>query len=509
MGCYRQNLSPEDYSLSRVFWEACWTESIVDLFYDAVGQSVDSVISTNRAAQYRLPYRFTTDPDSEGQIDRRRFLPIYEINGSSRAGDPDAQHGGSVARRLAYKMGLIRRLEDFPGRALLIVGAERPKDLETVVEALDFVQTSSPVFVLWPSQISFPGETKFPNRLSVHIIHGSLVELIDALVAFGVPDHVGASKLGIRYGRSTLELSDEDLTEIDQDFVLIKDRDLAESGQPGEVASLVERLWRSESDDWMPFVCDLVFRRFYQPFQAHDQGLADYIVSELQGLSKTERVQNVTLTIPATSGSGITTTLRHAAFLAAQSGFPTLLCKPSSQRFSVEKLGVFLTRLQERSREQHGAGDELPTLIIFDREHRGIEQVSELATVLASRGRHALVVEVIPPIGDESEGPPARRPRGKHLTAQEFRGLLDPDEVRALAEHFATVYEPVHLAIPTVNDWFRFQQRQTVQTLAGERYPGSLFWIALRFFVEQGDPEFDLADWIGRTFRRTRQRPCR
>ena len=500
VGRYRQGLTTEDHILSRVFWEACWTESIVDLFYDAVSQGVGSSSTSGPWAQSRLPYRFTTDPDNEGQIDRRRFLPIYEINGTSRAGDPDGQHGGSVARRIAYKMGLIRRLEDFPGRALLIVGAERAKDLETVVEALDFVQSNSPVFLLWPSEIPFPDETKLPSRLSVHVIRGSSDELIDALVALGAPDHIGASKLGIRYGRSTLELSDEDLTEIDRDFVLIKENDLAASPQPGEVGNLVERLWRSEPDDWIPFASELVFRRYHRPFAASDQDLVGYIVSELQGLNKSERVQNVTLTIPATSGSGITTTLRNVAFHAAQSGFPTLLCKPSSQRFSVEKLGAFLTRLQERNREQLGGGDDLPTLIVFDREHRGIEQVSELATLLASRGRHALIVEVVPPIGDDADGPPTRRPRGKHSTTQEFRGVLDHRELRALAEHFADIYEPAHVPVPTVDDWFRFQQRQTVQTLSGEQSPGSLFWVALRFFVEESDPEFDVAEWIIRTF---------
>ena len=497
---YRPDPNQQDFTLSSVFWEACWTESIVDLFYDAVSQSVSTATATDPPSQTRLPYRFTTDPDSEGQLDRRRFLPIYEINGTSRVGDPEGQHGGSVARRLAYKMGLIRRLEDFSGRALVIVGAQGADDLETVFTALDFVPSNNPVFMLWPQQVPLPQEIEFPSRLSVHLIRGSLDEFIDALVAIGAPDHTSASKLSIRHGRSTLELRDEDLNEVDQDFVLITDRDFDVSLQTGEVANGLERLWRSEPDDWMPFAAEMVFRRFYQPFPGLSQDLADYIVSELHELTKSERVMNVTLTVPATSGSGITTTLRHAAFLAAQSGFPTILCKPSNQRFSVEKLGAFLTRLQERSREQLGGGDELPTLIIFDREHRGIEQISELATVLASRGRHALVVEVIPPVREESEGPPARRPRGKHLTAQEFRGVLEHAEIRALAEHFAVIYGPLHLPIPTINDWFSFQQRQTVQTLAGERFPSSLFWIALRFFVGEGNPQFDLAQWIGRTF---------
>ena len=111
---YRTDPDVEDLGLANVFWEACWTESIVDRFYDAINR-VSGEATADQPSQERLPYRLTTDPDTEGQIDRRRFLPIYEVNGTSRAGDPEGMHGGSQARRLAYKIGLIRRLESFPG----------------------------------------------------------------------------------------------------------------------------------------------------------------------------------------------------------------------------------------------------------------------------------------------------------------------------------------------------------------------------------------------------------
>ena len=218
---------------------------------------------------------------------------------------------------------------------------------------------------------------------------------------------------GIRYGRSTLELSEEDLVGIDQEFVLIQDGDLeVPTGTDNSVADL-DRLWRLEPGDWMPFASGLVFRRNYEPFPNSTSDLASYVISQLQMLTQSERVQNMTLTIPATSGSGITTALRHTGFLAAQSGFPTLLCKPANQRFSVEKLGAFLTRMQERHRDQPIPGEDTPALIIFDREHRGIEQVSELAATLASRGRRALVIEVLPPSREDSEDPPTRRPQRK------------------------------------------------------------------------------------------------
>ena len=496
---YRSDPDQEDLGLASVFWEACWTESVVDLFHDAIGKFIGEARTDGRSRRGRFPFRFTTDPDSEGQLDRRHFLPIYELNGTNRPGDPEGQIGGSQARRLAYTMGQIRRLESFPGRAIVVVGARHASDLETVRIALDFVPSNSSVVILWPSDVPLPKGLGLPERLSIHFLRGTRSELANALVAIGAPKPTSATRLGIRYGRTSLELTEEDLVGVDQDFVLIRDSDV-QAALPNENGSNdLERLWRSEPRDWAPFAAGMVFRRHYRPREDSANDLSSYLTSQLRELSESDRVLNVTLTIPATSGSGMTTALRHAAFQAAQAGFPTLLCKPANQSFSVERLGAFLTRLQERSRDNSGR-EGLPALIVFDREHRGIEQVSELATTLASRGRHALVVEVVPPPGEDSEGTPARRPRGRHLTVRQFRGVVDQSELRALAEHFSGLYEPLGISIPTLGEWFAYQQSQTVQTPSGETSPESLFWIALRFFVGDGNPHFDLAQWVGRTF---------
>ena len=497
---YRTDPDSEDLGLANVFWEACWTESIVDRFYDATNRISGERPTVDQPPLERLPYRLTTDPDSEGQIDRRRFLPMYEVNGTSRAGDPEGMHGGSLARRLAYRMGLIRRLESFPGRALVIVGALDAADLETVRIAIDFVPTDNIVVILWPSALPIPDELRLPSRHNIHFLPGTRAELIDALIKIGAPKPTAAPRLGIRCGRYTLDLKEEDLVGIDQDFILITDGDLEVPSQTGDNTADLERLWRSEPGDWMPFASEMVFRRRYEPFPNSSSDLAAYVLSELQSLATSDRVLNMTLTIPATSGSGITTALRHTGFLAAQSGFPTLFCKPTNQRFSVEQLGAFLTRMRERNRDQPIGGEDTPALIIFDREHRGIEQVSELAATLASRGRRALVVEVLPPGGEDSEDSPTRRPRGRHLTTSEFRGLVDEGELLALAEHFSNLYTSFGVAIPTLNDWITYQGQQTVRTPFGEQSAESLFWIALRFFVGESNPHFDLAQWVGRTF---------
>ena len=497
---YRPTLDEEDLTLARLFWEGCWTESIVDRFYDASSEIVAAAASGESSSQRRMPYRLSTDPDRAGQIDRRRFLPIYEINGTDRSGDPDGQHGASLARRIGYRMNLMRRLEDFPGRSIVVVGASEVADLEMLKLAFDFMPSNNTVVILWPPEQPMPEDFETPNRLDVTFLRATGADFVDALESINAPKHSGTPKLGVRYGRSALELREEDLVGVDQEFVLIQDNDFETQFVTDEGTRVFDRMWRANPDDWLPFASDMIFRRQYLPFDREDSDLADYIVSQLQELSGTDRAVNVTLTIPATSGSGITTALRHTAFLAARSGYPALLCRPANRRFSVEKLGAFLTRLQERCREQTGHAEDIPALVIFDRQHRGIEQVSELAMNLSVRGRRALVIEVIPPSGPEYEGSPGRRPRGRHSTAKEFRGIVEETELKALSEHFSDLHAPLGITIPDFSAWLTYQERQTVQTLTGELAPESLFWVALRFFVGEGNPRFDLAEWVGRTF---------
>ena len=343
--------------MANLFWEACWTESIVDLFYQASKAIADSEDSDEASSQSRQPYRLAADPDSEGQIDRRSFLPIYEVNGTNRKDDPDGRHGESLARRFAYKMGLIRRLESFSGRAVVIVGASESADLETIKFAFDFIPSNNMVVILWPSDSSIPDDLDKASRLDIHFIRGTRPEFIEALARIGAPQHTAVPKLAIRYGQSPLKLREEDLLEVDQDFVLIRDSDFAEPSRDSDDATKLDRLWQSEPEDWMPLASGMVFRRHYQPSPGSDQDLARLVISQLRKLSKSERVVNMTLTIPATSGSGITTALRHTAFEAARSGFPALLCKSSQSKIFGRKAGGLsqqATRAEQRTIRRSG-----------------------------------------------------------------------------------------------------------------------------------------------------------
>ena len=494
---YRTEYNEEDLALAGLYWEGCWTESIVDRFYDAVRKISESNPESNGPSRTRLPYRMASDPDTTGQIDRHSFLPIYEINGTDRAIDPEGSFEGSKARRLGYKLSQIRRLEDFPGRVLMVVGAQEIEDLLEIETALDFIPTNTTVVILWPPGKSLPDPRQFSSRVEVLFVTGSRKELADTLFAENAPKPVSSHEFGIRYGRETIGLQEEDLFGVSNHFALILHNDLALSRKEDQPESILERLWRAETDDWLPISSELVFRRHYRPFETETKDLTDYIRSQLQDPRRSDQSSNLSLTIPATSGSGITTSLRHAAFFAARSGFPTLLCRPTGHGFSSERLAAFLTRLQEKAKEQ-GITEELPALIIFDREHSRIAQVYELAAVLSSQGRPALVVNVLPPSLGKDEDLPTWRPRGYYKKAQDFRGSLDEQELSDVSKHFSDIYGSFGFDTPSIEDWKAFQSNQMIKSMGSEIDQESLFWVALRFFIGERNPNFDIADWVNR-----------
>ena len=62
------------------------------------------------------------------------------------------------------------------------------------------------------------------------------------------------------------------------------------------------------------------------------------------------------------------------------------------------------------------------------------------------------------------------------------------------------MYKPLGIPIPNLSDWLAYQDRQTIKSLNGDHSTDSHFWIALRFFVGKGIHDFDLAEWVGRTY---------
>jgi hypothetical protein len=93
-------LSEAFASLADFYWEACWTESISDLFYDLSAEdALKAPRRPERGLMPRQPYRLSAEPDKAGEIDRHSFFPIYEINGSSREEEIDGRSDASSVRR--------------------------------------------------------------------------------------------------------------------------------------------------------------------------------------------------------------------------------------------------------------------------------------------------------------------------------------------------------------------------------------------------------------------------
>jgi len=110
--------------------------------------------------------------------------------------------------------------------------------------------------------------------------------------------------------------------------------------------------------------------------------------------------KNITVTIPAEPGSGITTMLWDTAYQMANKGYPVLILKHGTREIDFNALTAFLTDLSRRAREtgkDGRVGKEVPVLLIFDVEHQEISLTREIASQLRNDGRFCVVLRAVEP----------------------------------------------------------------------------------------------------------------
>ena len=228
---YQAHPGEDVHALARLYWEACWTESIVDLFFTAAEEWTASRTPDERTGAGRRPYRLASDPDQEGQIDRRAFLPIYEINGTSRTDEVEGRYGASPIRRQAYRLNLMRRLEGFSGHALFVVGARNLRELKQFSAAAEFVPSGTVVIVLWPTTHERLRVEDISARLDIRVVQGSVADLIDSLESEAAPAEV-VPRYEIRLGTRRVTVEESDLYRVDTEFSPIFTRDFVGAADP-------------------------------------------------------------------------------------------------------------------------------------------------------------------------------------------------------------------------------------------------------------------------------------
>lgn len=477
--------------LAGYYWEACWTESTRNHLYDAavrVAEGSEEHEDTKRSP--RLPYRFSGKPDGPNDLRRARFLPFYELNGTERGDDPDGRSDAPAAVRDLFRLSQMQKLQDFPGRGMLVVGANSPDELRHVRAAMAFAPRGFELFVL-ADQGDWDGNAEFPDHVAVTTIQAGLESLLESLASLHAPLSTSTALTGVRYGPSSeVEVDETQYDRILEEFVVVTTKDFE---APSGVASLDSLGHLQHEDDWTPFAMRVPFERHYEPEPG--QSLVAYILGELGKLQSESVGRNLTVNLPATSGSGVTTTLRAIAYEVAERGFPSLVARRRTRDFSVERVWDFLTTLRESSNSEA----DVPALIVLDRQQLSAAAAGILASSLGARGRPVLVVRVVPP-GRESPDDPdeTTKASGPTRALPPFRGAMVADELRALVDHFGKVFGS-RVDLPELAVWEAFELANRLsQRNVGAAEVESLFWVALRFFLPSASATFSSAEWLKR-----------
>lgn len=502
---YRSEVSELDLKIASIYWEAIWSDSVKGLIVKATEQKIKDSKTPNNA---RLPLILATDPDQEGQIYTREHLPIYLLRGLLNYSDIEGRFPSqALLRRLRYQLNTLRKLQDYPDRLLVILGGQEDTDLELSFDAIaEFAPPDMKVVIVWPSD-----SLKIPDniRIPVMVWNGSSEQFIDFLISLEVPEADHISKFQIRIRNKSLALTDIEISKILDSYNVILENDLIKTDPKDVNRNVFEQFIRGDEKDWRGYATGLVYPRDYQPLNI-SLSLDKLLIRELEKTATMSETSNVTLTLPAQTGSGVTTLLRQAAFKVASLGFPTLLLQQSQVGLNIDILSSFLSRIQQKSITELSIPN-IPALIIFDSVHEYIKDTYEVAQSLSTRGRPVVVlrVENIQKIGANMTDDVDRinmRVRGRHLRLQPLYSEVDGADIANISSHFTEIARkyPLGLEIPSYDEWISYQTNQTFTSPEGELEPDSLFWVALHFFlfnrVEQSPQEF--GNWIWRIYER-------
>ncbi len=486
---YRETSSGTDFALASRYWEAVWPEGgrsplLRELRSEPDGGSADR----------RPVVVLAGEADSRASVSSREFLPVLVIPGLLDAdAPPDSRFGGvSARRRERVAWSLQERVSEFPGRLLVVVGAESAEDLQPVIECLEDARVVglTVLFVL-------PEDTKFdlPESLPgpTHLFSGKPNDLVDAFDAVGMPSSADLPRWSLRIGTGSVELSARDVQKVADHYKILLERDIQPADEFKE-PDLYDFLG-TKLDSWSAYSSGLPVPRSFR--SASGKYLPQEVIDILGNLSGEEgKSPAEVLRVPCEGGAGATTLIRFAAFCAASEGFPALVLRPSQTDVDFEQLMAFSTRLNEAALAA-GLRDAVRMLIVLDVEHERFVRASEVARALASQGRNALVLQAV------------RFDAERDADQAVLSARATADEVQAAHQCFLQLVERWRLPIevPSLETWRAYESASAWTTPAAGHQTSSVFWVALRFFLtedlDSGAAEViqdALGTWIRRRF---------
>lgn len=490
---HRTEPTETDHGLLSVYWEAIWCEGIGG----AVARAANERPVAGDATVKRRPVILAADPDRRGQLDTRDFLPIYLPNGLIDSDVLDDRYDAPTMRRESYKVASLRKLEDYPDRCLVVIGAGRQQELATLVAALAaFAPPSLTVLILWPSEDPTP-ELR-TGSTSIEFYRGSIESLIAEMLRDGVPSADFAPRYSLRVGTASVSLDESDLGGVDRYFLPIWESALLPPDRLDRGA--FEGFLRGEALAWDAYAAGVPFDRQYV---ADVDGKRDLVTVIRDALGEFETspsdLRNQTITVPAEPGSGLTIALRSVAFQMARLGYPSLVMREEQVSFDSDALGAFLNRLQQIVRGVNPTHRERPVLLVFDAEHADIESTHRLAQKMVMLGRNVVVLR-----GERGTSGTTTRIAGRSMAAAPLMAIVSQHELTGVAQHFGSLarrFPEIGLEPPTEAEWTEYQSSQVIVGPHDNFVGESLFWVALYFFLSsRGESPEGFDDWILRAF---------
>jgi hypothetical protein len=476
---YRSGPNETDLRLAEFYWEGVWLEGAASPMLSAIRQVSDG----QPAGRRRQVVVLAGTSDAQARVPSEEFLPVCVLPGLlDPAASLDARYGTARSRaRDRTAFDLAARIQEYRGRAIVVIGARTLEDLDSIYEVLeDSPITDVRLLVLWPEGVDQPQQPSNP-AIKFSVWTGTEGEFIDALLAASAPVAGDLPRWAIRVGKRTITLLPKDVHRVIERFALLTERDLLPAAS-FTINDLHDFL-KGSLDNRAPYTSGLPVPRSYTSEAGNS--LAEELMSALEQVSREEnQMLTSVLQLPCQSGAGATTLLRSAAFAAAEKGHPTLILRSEEVDLNLEDLLAFTTALSEAALAE-GIKDFPPFVIVFDVEHESIKAANQTAQMLAAHGRRAVMLQAM----EYSDQSPHERRTKKVLRFRPLKPKTATEEVEFCAQNFQALANRwnLPLEVPSLDQWRAYDAQTSFWTPSGtQEGASSLFWVALRFFLTEG-----------------------
>lgn len=454
-----------------------------------------------------------------------RLMPLYYLNGQTPADGTDRYEQNTDIFRRMNRFSMLKPLRKISRGIFFIAGGTDQQQwdqaLEEVFQSRLLADVSSiQVFILGPiSSLGIDLDTLAARKQDIFIWEDEVEILVRYLTEQGSLKYTGHE---ILVGSSIIEVSEYvvgAVGRIDDDYYLVKTQDLEDIHEIDD--DLFEKFMADTKPCWKGFAAGLDLNRNYLPLSSHDKKRTP-LISKLgsdgffKKFSLTDVVQrcldvsvidsggNWTITIPAQSGSGITTIMWSTVYKMARMGYPAMILKSDVRTIDYNAITNFLTSINRETQKKQlesgrNSGQEVPVLLVFDTEHQNIALIKQLAALLHNDGRACVVLRAVELNEEHARDIEEHacdidsdlKARGQEIVCQPLLSSVNNEEIMALRTHLLAIKEQYGLKLRIAEEasWKDYQNKSSIYlpNNRNEMNAESIFWVGLRFFLSEQD----------------------